>query len=44
MKRSAARASVVVGSLAALLLGIAVSQAQMTRSGSGDRSPTVSGS
>jgi cytochrome c556 len=35
MKRFAARASVVVGSLAALLLGIAVSQAQM-QVGSGD--------
>jgi cytochrome c556 len=35
MKRIAARASVVVGSVAALLLGIAVSQAQM-KVGSGD--------
>ena len=35
MKRFAARASVVVGSLVALLLGIAVSQAQM-KVGSGD--------
>ena len=35
MKRIAARASVVVGSLAALLLGIAVSQAQM-KVGTGD--------
>jgi cytochrome c556 len=35
MKRFAARASVVVGSLAALLLGMAVSQAQM-KVGSGD--------
>ena len=35
MKRFAARASVVVGSLAALFLGIAVSQAQMTV-GTGD--------
>jgi cytochrome c556 len=35
MKRFAARASVVVGGLAALLLGIAVSQAQM-KVGSGD--------
>ena len=35
MKRFAARASVVVGSLAALFLGIAVSQAQM-KVGSGD--------
>jgi cytochrome c556 len=35
MKRFAARASVVVGSLAALLLGIAVSQAQM-KVGTGD--------
>jgi cytochrome c556 len=35
MKRFAARASVVVGSLAALLLGIAVSQAQMSP-GTGD--------
>jgi cytochrome c556 len=35
MKRSAARASVVVGGIATLLLGYAVSQAQM-RVGSGD--------
>jgi cytochrome c556 len=35
MKRFASRASVVVGSLAALLLGIAVSQAQM-KVGTGD--------
>ena len=44
MKRIAARASVVVGSLAALLLGIAVSQAQMRRSGRVIQSPTASGS
>lgn len=36
MNRIAARASVVVGSLAALLLGCAVSQAQMAKVGTGD--------
>ena len=36
MNRFAVRASVVVGSLAALLLGIATSQAQMSKIGSGD--------
>ena len=36
MNRFAIRASVVVGSLAALLLGLTTSQAQMTQVGSGD--------
>jgi cytochrome c556 len=36
MNRFAVRASVVVGSLAALLLGYATSQAQMAKVGSGD--------
>jgi len=36
MNRFAVRASVVVGSLAALLLGYATSQAQMSKVGSGD--------
>jgi len=36
MNRFTARASVVVGSLAALLLGYVVSQAQMAKVGSGD--------